>query len=49
MSPKILFAAIAPLAVVLRNLAGASAAPYVGEDSTLDRQSLVTFYSALGG
>jgi hypothetical protein len=46
---KVLFAAIAILAVAFGNLAAASAAPRVGDGSTLDKQSVVLFYSVAGG
>jgi len=44
-----LFAAIAALAVAFGNLAAASAAPRIGDGSTLDKQSSVLWYSVAGG
>lgn len=46
---KVLFAAIATLAVAFGNLAAASAAPQVGDGTTLDKQSTVMLYSVPGG
>jgi hypothetical protein len=46
---KMLFAAIAALAMVFGNLAVASAAPQVGDGTTLDKQSTVLWYSVAGG
>jgi hypothetical protein len=46
---KMLFAAIATLAVAFANLAAASAAPYVGDGTTLDKQSSVLQYNTAGG
>jgi hypothetical protein len=43
MMRNMLFAAIASLTVAFGNLAAASTAPYVGDGSTLDKQSMVTF------
>jgi hypothetical protein len=46
---KMLFAAIASLAVAFGNLAAASAAPYVGDGNNLDKQGTVLFYGVGAG
>ena len=46
---NILGAAIAALAVLCGNLAAASAAPLVGDGTTLDKQSTILTYSTAGG
>lgn len=42
---KMLFAAIGTLAVAVGTLAAASATPYIGDGTTLDKQSSVVLYS----
>jgi len=46
---NMLFAAIAALAVAFGNLAAATAAPSIGDGTTLDKQSTVLWYSVAGG
>ena len=46
---KMLFAAIAPLAMVVGNLAGASTAPHIGNGSNLDNMSSLPSYNFSGG
>ncbi len=46
---KMLLAAIATLAVAFGNLAAASAAPHIGDGTTLDKQSTVMLYGVGGG
>lgn len=46
---NMLFAAIAALAVAFGNLAAATAAPHIGDGTTLDTQSTVLSYSVAGG
>jgi hypothetical protein len=49
MMRKMLFAAIATLAVAFANLAAASEAPHIGDGTALDKQSTVLFYGVGGG
>ena len=46
---KMLFAAIAALALVFGNLAVASAAPHIGDGSNLDNMSSLPSYNFAGG